>query len=72
MVGRHPVALDLGTGASTCSVVTTANTLIPGAVIESKRAIWSLGSVNVLDGGPDGDVSTDDNGLLATQGVFVP
>jgi glucose/arabinose dehydrogenase/PKD repeat protein len=67
-----PCRPDIGTGASTCSVVTTANTLIPGAVIESKRAIWGLGSVKVLDGGPDGDVSTDDNGLLATQGIFLP
>jgi PKD repeat protein len=67
-----PCAPDYGTGGSTCSVATTANTLLPGAVVERRRAIWNLDAVHVLDGGPDGDVSTDDNGLLATQGVFVP
>jgi dipeptidyl aminopeptidase/acylaminoacyl peptidase len=58
---------------STCSLVTTADTVMPGAVPESKRSIWALDQVRVYDAGPDGDVSTaGDNTLFETQGVFVP
>jgi hypothetical protein len=58
---------------STCSLTTTADTLMPGAVPESKRSIWALHQVQVFDGGPDGDVTTTgDNTLFETQGVFVP
>ena len=63
---------DLGIGGSTCLARTSVNALIPGAVIERKRAIWELGAVDVFDGGEDGDVTTPDNGLLATQGLFIP
>ena len=66
---------------STCSATTTANALIPQAfprpspdfVTEGHRAIWQLGQISVWDGGEDGYVeSTDDNTVLAVQGVFVP
>jgi hypothetical protein len=63
---------DLTVGGSTCQAQTTINALIPGAVVERGRTIWELGAVQVFDGGEDGDVATPDNGLLATQGVFVP
>jgi hypothetical protein len=57
---------------STCSISTTFNALMPGAVTEGNRAIWELGQVQVFDGGPDGDVGTQPNMLFATQGIFVP
>jgi hypothetical protein len=59
---------------SDCSIATTADTLMPGAVKETRRTIWhSVGPVKVDDGGSDGDGSTTaDNTLFATQGVFVP
>jgi len=58
---------------STCAVSTTANTLVPGQVLERQRAIWQLGTVEVDDGGTDGNPSTaGDNTLFATQGVFIP
>jgi hypothetical protein len=58
---------------STCSVTTSANTVVPGSVIERKRAVWQLGQVNVYDGGADGDGDTPgDNTLFMTQGVFAP
>jgi hypothetical protein len=59
------------TGA-TCAHGTTADALMPGAVIEGKRAIWQLDRVRLLDGGADGDADTHPNGRLAEQGVFVP
>ena len=59
------------TGAS-CSLLTTINALMPGAVAEGKRAIWQLDQIRVLDCGPDGLASTGGNSLFAVQGVFVP
>ncbi len=58
---------------SECSVITTADTVVPGMVGESQRSIWELRPVRVFDGGADGIASTSgDNTLFAVQGVFVP
>jgi glucose/arabinose dehydrogenase len=57
---------------STCSVSTTADAVTPGVIKESKRTIWQLGQVDVLDGGPDGQVATNDNTVFEREGVFVP
>jgi len=60
------------TVGSTCSVVTTANTLAPGAIKAGVRTIWQLGKVDVYDGGSDGVASTTPNTRYLTQGYFVP
>ena len=65
-------APTIGSDGSNCSANTTANSLIPGMVVEGKRAIWQISSVVVQDGGSDGLASTTPNGLFATQGLFVP
>jgi hypothetical protein len=57
---------------ATCAITTTADAVVPGTVRETKRTIWQLGRVTVMDGGPDGLVATPDNTLFATQGLFVP
>jgi hypothetical protein len=58
---------------STCSYSTTVDSIIPGAIVEGKRAMWTLGAVNVYDGGSDGDADTlFGNTVLARPGVFVP
>ena len=58
---------------STCSVTTGANALVPGMVPGGKRTVWQAGQVEVLDGGPDGDVDTPaGNTVFARQGIFVP
>jgi PKD repeat protein len=57
---------------STCAIATTLDTLSPGAVPEGRRSIWALDGLQVYDGGSDGALSTDDNTLFLTQGVFVP
>ena len=60
------------TGA-VCSVDTSANAIVPGSVRDSRRTIWQMGQVRVLDGGADRDAETSgDNRLFATQGIFVP
>jgi glucose/arabinose dehydrogenase/PKD repeat protein len=67
-----PCSVDSVIGGSTCAAATTMNTLIPGLVIESQRTVWQLDGVRVLDGGPDGVMSTTPNTLFATQGLFLP
>ena len=69
-----PCATTAGSGiGSTCSITTTADTLVPGTVTERDRSVWQFDRVRLLDGGPDGDAETaGDNVLFATQGVFVP
>jgi hypothetical protein len=65
------VTADPGVG-STCSVETTIDAVVPGAVREGKRMIWAMGQVEVYDGGADGSVVTAPNTVFARQGVFVP
>ena len=62
-------ASDVG---STCTLDTTLDALIPGAIVERQRTILQLGQVRVVDGGPDGDVATEPNTVFLRQGVFVP
>jgi Tol biopolymer transport system component len=61
-----------GVGA-TCSLSTTANSVLPGAVTEGRRSVWELAQVKVFDGGADANWATAaDNKLFAVQGVFAP
>jgi glucose/arabinose dehydrogenase/PKD repeat protein len=60
------------TVGSTCSLVTSANTLAPGTIVGGSRAIWQLDQFFLYDGGSDGIAATADNTLFATQGLFVP
>ena len=57
---------------ATCSLTTTADALLPNKVTEGKRAIWQLGAIEVLDGGPDGDAETAGNTVFLRQGIFIP
>jgi len=60
------------TGAS-CVTTTTANTLVPGALVEGKRGIVEVSQVQVFDGGPDGNPASGSNeSLFAVQGIFIP
>jgi WD40-like Beta Propeller Repeat len=68
-----PCTETTGNIGSTCEVGTTADAVLPGAVKEKLRAIWQLGQVEVLDGGPDGDVDTAANSqVFLRQGIFIP
>jgi hypothetical protein len=69
-----PCTATSGTGnvGATCSVNTTADAVVPGAVVETKRTIWQVGDVELRDGGADGLASTQDNTLFARQGIFIP
>jgi hypothetical protein len=67
-----PCAGTAGASGATCALSTTLEALTPGLVDEGARAIWQLGRVELLDGGPDGDADTPGNGVFATQGIFIP
>ncbi len=34
--------------------------------------MWELGQVELRDGGPDNNITTEPNTIFAVQGVFVP
>jgi hypothetical protein len=56
-----------------CSVSTTFNAIIAGAIKDDQRQNWEIGQVQVQDGGNDGAIQTPgDNNLFAVEGTFVP
>jgi hypothetical protein len=57
---------------ATCSVNTTADAVVPAAVLEVKRTLWQVVALRVDDGGPDGVAATAGNTPFASPGVFVP
>jgi hypothetical protein len=57
---------------SNCTLNTTADAVLPGVVKETRRSVWQVDQVQVLDGGLDGVVSTNPNTVFAKQGIFVP
>jgi hypothetical protein len=72
-----PVTVPCATTAdasvgSTCSIITTADTVLPGTVREIKRTMWQLDPLRVSDGGADGIAATAGNTPFLTQGLFVP
>jgi hypothetical protein len=70
---------DTSIGAS-CSLTTTMDTLLPGAVPENFRTIWQLGQVTVKDAGPNGTgyascpptCGDGDETTFLRQGIWVP
>ena len=77
------VATPSDPAGGSCAVTTTADTLLPNFVRETKRTIISTFSLNLLDAGADGSVTppsgacplscgSGDEKLFLTQGVFAP
>jgi hypothetical protein len=74
------VATPVTTVGSTCALNTTADALIPGTVLESKRTIWEMGQVSIKDAGPNGTgyancpptCGDGDETTFLRGGVFVP
>jgi predicted acyl esterase len=65
-------ATQQGDTGATCSVQTTFDAVVPGAVTEARRALWQLGAVEIQDGGADGLAATTPNEVFARQGLFIP
>ena len=63
-----------------CTLATTYEAIVPGAVTERQRAIWALGQVEVKDAGPNGTgyalcpptCGDGDETVFMRQGIFVP
>ena len=63
---------DPAVGA-TCNNFTYLEALYPGVAKDTKRMLLELGAVRILDGGADGNATTDDGAqTFLTQGVFIP
>jgi hypothetical protein len=67
-----PCTNTANTIGGSCAVTTTVNTLLPGAVVESKRGIYEISQVQVYDGGTDGTAGSGPENLFAVQGIFIP
>jgi predicted acyl esterase len=67
-----PCTPTAGAAGATCSLSTTVDAIMPGAVTEGRRTMWQLAAVEVHDGGSDGLAATGPNELFARQGLFVP
>ena len=68
------------TGA-TCALTTTLDSVLPGVVKESDRAIWQMGRIELRDAGPNGtgygagcpsDCGDGDEQVFMRQGIFIP
>jgi hypothetical protein len=57
---------------STCAASTTANALITGFVQEQRQTVVQAFRVRVNDSGPNGIRDDSDDGIFATQGVYIP
>jgi hypothetical protein len=87
-VTDYPLKWGLQCAAGSCSSVTSADSVVPGIARETKRSVWQLGEVQVLDGGSDGDLvagpspasgtcppACEGNGgetVFLHQGIFAP
>jgi hypothetical protein len=56
----------------TCTVATTANTVVPGSVKDTQRGVVEIQQLQISDGGVDGLVATTPNTLFEVQGIFIP
>jgi len=62
---------NAGIGSS-CDVVTTANAVVPNAVVANAQGNVGIAQIQVSDGGSDGVVGTPGNALFSVQGIFIP
>jgi hypothetical protein len=65
------VSTDASIGSS-CDIVTTANSVVPNAVVANAQGNVEIQQIQVTDGGSDGVVGTPGNSLFAVQGIFIP
>ena len=73
----NPVTMDCVSTASTttggtCSVSGPPPGCPPACPTPNRRMVVEFGQTEVLDGGPDGQVATNDNTVFARQGIFIP
>jgi Tol biopolymer transport system component len=57
---------------STCSTSTSADSLLPGFVIEQRQTVVQAFRVRVDDAGANGTTGDSDDRIFATQGIYIP
>jgi hypothetical protein len=62
---------DTSIGGS-CTITSTINAILPGAVLESMRTLWEVGQVYVKDAGPNTTFGDSDDEVFLRQGIFIP
>ena len=67
-----PLNVTASCTSGTCNFATSFDAALASVVKENERAVWSLGKVQVFDGGADDLVSTAGNTLFAVQGLYAP
>jgi Tol biopolymer transport system component len=84
----YPLRWGIQCSGGACSLVTSADMIVPGIAVEGKRSVWEIRDVEVLDGGSDGDLvsaplpasgacppaceGNDTESVFLHQGLFVP
>ena len=71
-VTELPFPVTTGCTNGTCSVVTRANAVVPGAVQPAKRANVQIKTIRVNDGGQAGVAGSPDATQYGEQGIFIP
>jgi len=84
-VGKYQFPVDCvatlsTTIGSSCNLNTTADSIVPGTIVEGRRSVWELGQVEVKDAGPNGTgyascpptCGDGDETVFLRQGIFVP
>jgi hypothetical protein len=56
----------------TCSANTSANAVVPGSVLDGKRAVVGIGQIQFNDGGAGGVAGAADATIFGVQGIFIP
>ena len=74
---EFPATVSCGATSSmtigaTCSLNSSFNAIVPGTVLEGKRATLQIDQVQVFDGGPGEVAGGSGASLFMNQGVFVP
>jgi plastocyanin len=80
-VQDNQLALPADCTSGTCTMNTSADTLVPGLIKEERRMVMDALSVTVKDAGPDGNIGsatcgpncgTGDEQVFLREGVFTP
>ena len=66
------VATASNTIGGTCSISTGANAVVPGSVLDGKRAVVEIAQLQINDGGASGTAGAADAELFEVQGIFIP
>jgi hypothetical protein len=62
---------DAATGGL-CTANTSANAVVPGSVLDGKRAVVGIGQIQINDGGTSGTAGAPDAQMFFVQGIFIP